>query len=175
MPPKKKTNFVSYELKKLEKYWSQLEKYMDDNPPDQAEDRLDVRYNERTGMPIVKTIATKESIVKLFKETFASLPKILEDLNSLRKSVNEEIKQTEVRGDQAVPGFMLLDNDLKKEEKDDEYVDDHFKEEKFDDEDEKISVPAVIEKNDVIDFTDVPLTNTEEESDDWYEEEDEEE
>lgn len=106
--PGKKTNYIAYEIKKLEKYFRQLEQYLDDNPPDQAEDRIEQLESTR-GNPIIKVIQTKENQIKLFKETLKELPAILENLNRLRAIVDGEAED-EVRGGQGVPGFMSKKN-----------------------------------------------------------------
>ena len=102
--PGKKTNYIAYEIKKLEKYFKQLEKYLDDNPPDSAEDRIEVMESTR-GNPIIKVICKKEEQIKLFKETLKELPSLLENLNKLRATVDGQ-EENEVRGGQDVPGFM---------------------------------------------------------------------
>lgn len=108
MPAKKKTNYIAYEIKKLEKYFKQLEKYLDDNPPDAAVDRIEMMESTR-GNPIMKVIQTKENQIKLFKETLKELPGILEQLNKLRMMVDGE-QEDEVRGGSSVPGFMSKNN-----------------------------------------------------------------
>src|ERR1700679_700551 len=105
MPSKKKTNYISYEIKKLEKYFKQLETYMDDNPPDEATDRVEMMESTR-GNPIMKVIQTKEQQIKLFKETLKELPGLLENLNKLRMTVDGEVQEDEARGGHGVPGFM---------------------------------------------------------------------
>ena len=49
MPPKKKTNYISYELKKLENYLTQLNNTLDLNPPDRAADRIEILQTARGG------------------------------------------------------------------------------------------------------------------------------
>ena len=111
---KKKTNYISYELKKLEIYLSQLQNYLDDNPPDRLVDRLEVLQSTR-GNPIIKVIASKEDQLKMFLTSLEKLPKILEDINRLRKEVDDDKKEIEVRGGQNMPGFMD-DEDEEQEE-----------------------------------------------------------
>jgi DNA polymerase II small subunit/DNA polymerase delta subunit B len=102
----KKTNYISYELKRLEKYYKQLDDYLATNPPNKAEDRLDVRYSQN-GNPIVKVIASKESQVKLFSEQLQKLPSILEAINNLRKIADSESVSVEkARGDKEIPGIF---------------------------------------------------------------------
>ena len=104
MPSKKKTNYISYEIKKLEKYFKQLEKYMDDNPPDSADDRIE--HIETARGTAIKVICKKEEQIKLFKETLKELPALLENLNKLRMTVDGETEEDEVRGGHDMPGFM---------------------------------------------------------------------
>jgi hypothetical protein len=112
MPSKKKTNYISYEIKKLEKYFKQLEKYMDDNPPDEMVDRVEMLESTR-GNPIMKVIATKEQQIKLFKDTLKEMPSLLENLNKLRMTVDGDEVEDEVRGGRGVPGFMRNKNGKK--------------------------------------------------------------
>jgi hypothetical protein len=115
MPPKKKTNYISYELKKLEAYLAQLHAYLDENPPDKAEDR--VKYLETArGGEMIKVIASKEQQITSFMKILQELPKLLSEINTLRKEVDGITIKDEVRGDQDRPGFM--DNDIKEEEED---------------------------------------------------------
>ena len=115
MPPKKKTNYISYELKKLESYLSQLNSFLDENPPDKAEDR--VKYLETArGGEMIKVIASKEPQIKAFMDILKELPKLLSEMNTLRKEVDGVTIKDEVRGDQERPGFM--DNNIEEDEED---------------------------------------------------------
>jgi hypothetical protein len=117
MAPKKKTNFISYELERLDKYLRQLTGYLDSNPPDSVVDRIEVVETARGGS-VIKVIATKEDQIKLFTATMEKLPKILADVNALRKEVDGAKKDVDIRGNQEQPGFMAEGND--DEEEDDE-------------------------------------------------------
>lgn len=101
---KKKTNFISYELQRLDAYMSQLTSYLDSNPPNGVQDRIERIPTER-GF-IIKVIATKESQIKLFMDTLERLPKVLNDINDLRKQVEGIKVDDEIRGEQSQPGFM---------------------------------------------------------------------
>ena len=103
-----KTNFISYEIKQLEEYFKQLNRFLKKNPPDLAEDRVE-HLSSPKGIPIIKVIASREAQIKLFTETLEKLPKILNDLNTLRKSVDGQ-EQVNVRGDSGIPGFMDSDD-----------------------------------------------------------------
>jgi hypothetical protein len=103
---KNKNNYVSYELERLEKYVQQLQNFLDKNPPDLMEDRIQYLTSTQ-GNPIVKVISTKEQQLKSFTETLQKVPKLLEDLNHLRKVVEAEEEEKEVRGDSEIPGFMI--------------------------------------------------------------------
>lgn len=107
MATKKKTNYISYEIKKLEKYYKQLETYLDDHPADKIDDRLDVRYSTN-GNPIVKTIASRESQLSAFFNTLQKLPSLLESINNLRKLVDGDGKEVvdKARGDKELPGLF---------------------------------------------------------------------
>lgn len=118
MASKKKTNFISYEIKQLEEYFKQLNRFLKKNPPDLAEDRIEHSTSPR-GMPMIKVIASRESQIKLFTETLQKLPALLTDLNTLRKSV-EGVEETKTRGDIDIPGFMDTDDEEDNEDK--EYV-----------------------------------------------------
>lgn len=117
----KKTNYISYEIKKLEGYIKQLENYLDKYPADSIEDRLDVRYSAN-GNPIVKVIASMESQIKTFRDNLEKLPKLLEDLNRLRKLADTGDAEVvdKARGDKELPGLfksrMLGNTDTPKEE-----------------------------------------------------------
>jgi hypothetical protein len=117
MPAKKKTNYISYELKKLENYLTQLNNTLDNNPPDQAVDRIELIQTARGGQ-MIKVIATKEQQLKAFLDILKELPKLLSEINTLRKEVDGHTKEVEVRGDQDRPGFM--DNDDVVDEKNEE-------------------------------------------------------
>jgi hypothetical protein len=117
MPAKKKTNYISYELKKLENYLTQLNNTLDNNPPDQAVDRIELIQTARGGQ-MIKVIATKEQQLKAFLDILKELPKLLSEINTLRKEVDGRTKEVEVRGDQDRPGFM--DNDDVVDEKNEE-------------------------------------------------------
>jgi hypothetical protein len=134
MPAKKKTNYISYEIERLNKYIKQLTAFLDKNPPDKAEDRIEVVDGPRG--PIVKVIAKKEDQIKLFMEMLQKLPPVLEDLNRLRKGAEGE-EEVDVRGGHGLPGFMTS-GDNKEEYKNNETVD--ISEEGF--EDEVIEVEA---------------------------------
>lgn len=103
----KKTNYISYEIKKLEGYIQQLQSYLDKNPADDIEVQLDVRYSTN-GNPIVKVIASKESQLKAFRDTLEKLPKLLEDLNRLRKIADTGDAEVvdKARGDKELPGLF---------------------------------------------------------------------
>ena len=107
MPVKKKTNYISYELDKLNKYYKQLEKYLDDHPADEIEDRLDVRYSQND-YPIVKTIASREQQLKAFFDTLQKLPALLEAINNLRKLVDSDTEELpdKARGGSDLPGIF---------------------------------------------------------------------
>lgn len=118
MPPKKKTNYISYELKKLEAYLAQLTSFLDRNPPDRAVDRTVLLQTARGGEAI-KVIASIEQQVNAFMKILQELPKLLSEINTLRKEVDGVTIKDEVRGDQERPGFMDND-DIKEEDEDDE-------------------------------------------------------
>lgn len=116
MPAKKKTNYISYELKKLEVYLEQLQAYLDKNPPDLAVDRTEV-YSTARGGEGIKVIASIEDQVKMFLLALEKLPKVLEDLNRLRSAVDKGKDEIEIRGGVERPGFMDDDEDDEPEEK----------------------------------------------------------
>jgi hypothetical protein len=119
MPAKKKTNYVSYEIGRLDKYIKQLTSFLDKNPPDKAEDRIEVVDGPRG--PIIKVIAKKEDQIKLFMDMLTKLPSVLEDVNRLRKSVDgEDVK--DIRGGYKTPGFMTSSKENVEEYKHQEEV-----------------------------------------------------
>ena len=138
MPGKKKTNYISYEIERLNKYIKQLTTFLDKNPPDRAVDRLEVVDGGRG--PIVKIVSKKEEQIKLFMEMLQKLPSVLEDLNRLRKGAEGE-EEVDVRGGHGLPGFMTS-NDSNEEYKNTETVD--ISEEGFEDDpsEEVIEVEA---------------------------------
>lgn len=101
---KKKTNYALYELKNLEKYLQQLQNYLDKNAPDTFEDRIE-RIPTKYGATI-RVISSIEQQLKAFTETLQKLPAIVAEVNALRKSLNEEKVEKEVRGNEEIPGFM---------------------------------------------------------------------
>jgi hypothetical protein len=107
---KKSTNFISYELNKLNMYIDQLHDYLDKNPPNLMVDRVEYVDLPRGGQSM-KVIATKEDQLKAFTSILEKLPKMLEEVNRLRKSVDEEKTETSVRGNLSVPGFMQVDDE----------------------------------------------------------------
>lgn len=145
MAAKKKSNFISYELKRLEVYLSQLQGYMDKNPPDLMVDRLEEIVLPRGGVSI-KVIASIEDQIKMFLLTLEKLPKVLEDINRLRKEVDDDKKEVVVRGGQEMPGFMDDDDEeeeyeeqkkSKKKNKGVEFDDDSF----YEEDDQKLLPP----------------------------------
>lgn len=123
MATKKKTNYIVYELKRLQKYIDQLQTYLDDVDLYQLEDRLDVRYSTQ-GNPIVKVIASKEAQVKSYRENIEKLPALYETLNRLKKlaDTGEEEVVDKARGDKDLPGLFrhkMLGQGKKDENKDD--------------------------------------------------------
>jgi Asp-tRNA(Asn)/Glu-tRNA(Gln) amidotransferase C subunit len=126
MAVKKKTNYVEAELKKFQGYINQLQSYLDKNPPDDVQDRLDVRYNTITGNPVVKTIASKETQLKAFRDTLDKLPGYIEALNRLRKmseSDTDEESVEKARGNVELPGIFrtrMLEQGKGKKEDDQE-------------------------------------------------------
>lgn len=107
MATKKKTNYIVYELQRLQKYIDQLQTYLDDVDLYQLEDRLDVRYSQN-GNPIVKVIASKEAQVKSYRENIEKLPALYETLNRLKAQADtggEEVVE-KARGDKELPGIF---------------------------------------------------------------------
>jgi hypothetical protein len=109
MAAKKKSNYISYELKKLDLYMGQLQDFLDKNPPNLAVDRIERIVTARG--EAIKVIASIEDQVKMFLLALEKLPKVLEDLNRLRKEVENGKQEIEMRGDQSRPGFMDDDED----------------------------------------------------------------
>ncbi len=184
--PKKTTNYISYEIVRLEKYVSQLNGYLDSNPPDQLTDRIEILQSTR-GNPIIKVIASKEQQLKAFSDILQKLPKLLEDLNSLRKTVNDETPDVAVRGNQSKPGFMqIAENPIKSGEYEEENTNtnEEFREEDFD-EPKSVVTPTQEEDDDDFVMKEEPtqkLLNSssplydlldDEDEDDWREDDDE--
>ena|SRR5271155_4748893 len=172
MPSPKKTNYISYKIKKLEKYFKQLEQYMDDNPPDTADDRIEILETERG--QAIKVICKKEEQIKLFKETLKELPALLENLNKLRKAVNGEEEDKEVRGGHDIPGFMRKrkkrDKPFKKDEKVE--INEEFDDDEPDEHKDQLFLPGSpeLEVAEEIDAEEVEPEEEEEEYDDQWEE-----
>lgn len=127
MASKKKTNYIVYELERLQKYVDQLQTYLDDIDLYGLEDRLDVRYSQN-GNPIVKVIASKEAQVKSYRENLEKLPALYETLNRLRQMADTggEEKVEKARGDKELPGIFKhkMLGDGNKNEADDSEEDD---------------------------------------------------
>lgn len=105
MAGKKKTNYISYELEKLDLYIGQLQAFLDKNPPNLATDRVEHIQTLRGGTTI-KVIASIEQQVNCFMDKLEKLPRLLEDVNRLRKEVDQNKKEVELRGGADRPGFM---------------------------------------------------------------------
>jgi len=117
MAGKKKTNYISYELEKLDTYMEQLQDFLDKNPPNLATDRIE-RISTPRGGESIRVIASMEDQVKAFMGVLEKLPKVLEDMNRLRKEVDSDKKEIELRGGADRPGFMDdEDEDEEEEEK----------------------------------------------------------
>lgn len=179
MASKAKTNFISYELKQLEEYYEQLNNYLKNNPPDLAEDRVEHMVSPK-GTPMIKVIASREVQIKLFTETLEKLPKILNDLNTLRKTVAGEPEKN-VRGGADIPGFMDADDDDDDDKNDYVIQKPANKETVFEDEDdvketkpELKSLPAPAEEKDeiVYDFTKTDDISSEDETEEYWQDED---
>lgn len=122
MATKKKTNYIVYELDRLQKYIDQLQTYLDDVDLYQLTDRLDVRYSTQ-GNPIVKVVASKEAQVKSYRENIEKLPALYETLNRLKKlaDTGDEEVVDKARGDRDLPGVFRhrMLGQGRKEDKDD--------------------------------------------------------
>jgi hypothetical protein len=128
MAGKKKTNYIVFELDRLQKYIDQLQTYLDSVDLYALEDRLDVRYSQN-GNPIVKVIASKESQVKSYRENIEKLPALYETLNKLKSMADTggEEKIEKARGNIELPGIFRTkileapknNNDEEKEEDED--------------------------------------------------------
>lgn len=114
---KKKTNFVSYEIKKLESYIDRTQKYLDKLDPENFEDRIEESVSTR-GNPIIKVIATQESQMKAYMDILKNMPKMYEDLNHLRAAVEGIEEAKELRGNQEMPAFMA---DAEEDEEDENF------------------------------------------------------
>jgi hypothetical protein len=103
----KKTNYVSYELERLNTYAAQLLEYLDDNPPNLMVDRIEIMQSQR-GNPIIKVIASKETQLKCWSDRLKELPLLVEQLNKLRALVEEdnESKNIQKRGGGDIPGIF---------------------------------------------------------------------
>lgn len=103
----KKTNYVSYELERLNKYVAQLLEYLDANPPHLMVDRIEVLQSTR-GNPIIKVISSKEQQLKCWSDRMRELPTIVETLNKLRALVEDDDRSKEVvkRGGGNLPGLF---------------------------------------------------------------------
>lgn len=121
----KKTNFISYELEKLDSYIKSLNAYLDSIDLEHLVDRLDVRQSAH-GNPIVKVVASKETQVTSYRITLEKLPALYEALNRLRKIVDIDDTEEEigaVRGGKELPGLfknrMLTQGNVKASDKKD--------------------------------------------------------
>jgi hypothetical protein len=120
MATKKKTNYIVFELKKIENYIKQLQDYLDSIDLYNLQDRLDVRYSANDN-PIVKVVASKEAQVKSYRENLEKLPALYETLNRLRKMADtgEEEVVDKARGNKDLPGLFrhkMIDNVKSKDE-----------------------------------------------------------
>lgn len=106
----KKTNYIAHEIERLEAYISQIRGYLDSNPPDRVEDRIEIiPMGDRS---IVKVIASKETQVKQFMAMVEKLPALLESLNRLRKIADDQPEEKQLRaGYEELPGFMEDDDE----------------------------------------------------------------
>lgn len=108
---KKKTNYIGYELKWLEKKCKQLQEWVEAKLDGGITDRIEVMESTR-GNPIIKVIASEETQIKCLRDTLKELPNMLMEINRLRKLAEEEdAGEPNVRGNHEVPGFMEDDED----------------------------------------------------------------
>lgn len=104
--PKKKVNYIGYELTWLEKKCKQLQKWVEDKLDGEIRDRIEV-YESTRGNPIIKVIASEEAIIKALRDTLKELPNMLLEINRLKKIADEEDSPEKmVMGDYDIPGFM---------------------------------------------------------------------
>lgn len=109
--PKKKTNYIGYDLKWLEDRCNELKKWCEEKLSGGIEDRIEI-YESTRGNPIIKVIASEETQIKTLRDTLKELPSMLLEINRLRKLAEEEDSgEATVRGDHDVPGFMEVDED----------------------------------------------------------------
>lgn len=104
--PKKKTNYIGYDLDWLEQQYKQLKNWCEDKLNGGIEDRIEMLESTR-GNPIMKLIASEETQIKCLRDTLKELPSMLLEINRLRKIADEEDStETTVRGGHDIPGFM---------------------------------------------------------------------
>ena len=65
--------------------------------------RIELKYYKQLVVVKIKVIATKEQQLKAFLDILKELPKLLSEINTLRKEVDGVTIKDEVRGDQERP------------------------------------------------------------------------
>jgi predicted patatin/cPLA2 family phospholipase len=106
MATKKKSNYVGNDLLWLEKQYGKLKEWCEDKLDGGIQDRIEV-YESTRGNPIIKVIASEETIVKALRDTLKEIPSMLLEINRLKKQVEEdESEDGGVRGNHDIPGFM---------------------------------------------------------------------
>lgn len=115
--PKKKTNYIGYDLNWLEKKCKQLQEWVEEKLDGGIKDRIEM-YESTRGNPIIKVISSEETQIKCLRDTLKELPNMLMEINRLRKIADEEdIGEAKVRGDHDIPGFMEDDDEEPVKEK----------------------------------------------------------
>lgn len=116
MATKKKSNYVGNDLLWLEKQYNKLKEWCEEKLDGGITDRIEV-YESTRGNPIIKVIASEETIVKALRDTLKEIPSMLLEINRLKKQVEEDEQEDGgVRGDHDIPGFMDDDDEDEKEE-----------------------------------------------------------
>lgn len=94
---------IKPELDFLERQLDKMNKYLEDNPPDLADDRTEIIPTAK-GVPIIKVIANKEQQVKMFLSVLKDYMNLLPELKKLREE--NATQNVETRAGSEFNGLM---------------------------------------------------------------------
>lgn len=95
---------MAAELKWAEAQLESWKRFIDANPIDSLEDRIE-KYESSRGLVTIKTVATKESQAKFIQETMKNYLAMLSVVNDMRKTKEDEAPTA--RGSGTVPRRMM--------------------------------------------------------------------
>lgn len=94
----KKNSYITAELEFAEQQLETWKKYIQDNPIESIEDRMDYKETKNGGM-IRTVVQTKEAVIKSLRDTLKEYLALLEVVDRLREA---EEKKVEARGNAGI-------------------------------------------------------------------------